>query len=433
MTRRAAAALLLGQALLASGCSQGPAPTARGENVVLVLIDELRKDAADAWLPRLNALSEKGIRFENMRSAAPWTYPSVISLMTGLYPQQHGARGDLRSNRLSSFAPDLPLLPGLLRASGYHTAAFVTNPFLQPFNPFHENFDHYDIGFVNDLGNIRAPGEMWSTPRMFADRVEKAVFAYFDERPVDGPEFTYVHLIDVHGPWDAAPFSPDYSSAVAFVDDRVAELYEYFTRRYQGKLIFVVTSDHGRATLEDLSVDEPGKQPLRVNKASMHEFNLRIPFMILPGAHVHGPRRVTRPSSNVDVVPTLLEWLGIEAPAQIAGVSLLPAIRGGAPDGDDRPIYFRNDSFGFWTDAMLWRKHKYIRYYKLNGDVAVRKTFDLETDPHELRGRRGRWDQAGPMLTDLGGSQGIEYQARFTESDPELVRQLQALGYMRGD
>jgi arylsulfatase A-like enzyme len=352
--------------------------------------------------------------------------------MTGLYPQQHQADGDFDSNRLSTFDPDLPLLPGLLREAGYHTAAFVTNPFLQRFNPFHQHFDHYDSSFVKDLGNLRGSSDFWNTPRMFADHVEAALVAYFDARPVVGPEFTYVHYIDVHGPWDGAPFPADYEPAVRFVDAHVTRLYHYFMRRYQGRLLFFVTSDHGRAMPGDLDVGEPpGKRPTRVNKMSMHDFNLRIPLAVLPAAHGLGPREVTQPCSNVDLVPTLLEWLGLRPSVPLAGVSLLPAIRGEELDLGDRPIYAKNDAFGLRTDAMVWRDLKYVRYFKPNGEVGRRRIFDPGSDPMELRRVEGDWDEAGPVLTDLAGTHGVEYEARFVETDTELVRQLQALGYLR--
>jgi arylsulfatase A-like enzyme len=434
LRRHPVAGILIGTALLGAGCSQEVAPKVPRDHVVIVLIDQLRKDAAGAWMPQLNVLAERGIRFENMRSAAPWTYPSVISLMTGLYPQLHGADGDLEENRLTTFDPDLPLLPKLLRDSGYETAAFVANPFLQRFNSFHEHFDHYDISFVKDLGNLRGPGPIWRTRRMFADSVDKAIFAYFDSRPLERPEFTYVHYIDVHGPWEGAPFPPDYESAVRFVDERVVKLYHYMHDRYQGRLLFLVTADHGRALGDDLEIGLDPKRPhLRVNKKSLHEFNLRIPLMILPGAHVDGPRNIHQSCSNVDVVPTLLEWLGIPAATPISGKSLMPVIRGEEPDTSDRPIYARNDAFGLWTDAMIWRNRKYIRYFRPDGETAYRATFDLEQDPQEaLRLRRG-WGRAKPMLEDLAGKHGIEYEARYSESDPTVVQQLQALGYLRSD
>ena len=59
------------------------------------------------------ALAERGIVFANARSVAPWTYPSVVSLFSGLYPQQHGADGHQDGKLLTTFSADVPLLPQL--------------------------------------------------------------------------------------------------------------------------------------------------------------------------------------------------------------------------------------------------------------------------------------------------------------------------------
>ena len=202
---------VLGLALFACAGASKPADP----NIVIVLIDQLRKDTADAHLTRVRALAERGIVFEQMRSAAPWTYPSVISLMTGLYPQQHHADGHPMKNVLLTFDRGLPLLPGILRARGYRTAAFVANPFLHTWNPFHEGFDSYDVGFIPSRGNRRGGGRPsdWSPATMFANTVNPAILKHFDGTRPEAPEFTYVHYIDVHGPWAQAPFSPGYEQA----------------------------------------------------------------------------------------------------------------------------------------------------------------------------------------------------------------------------
>ena len=111
MKRREFLRLGLGAAAAtAVGCKTWRSAATTAPSIVCVLIDQLRKDAVDRWAPRLSALSRRGVRFEQMRSAAPWTYPSVLSLMSGLYPQQHGASGSLRDKTLTTFSPDVPLV-----------------------------------------------------------------------------------------------------------------------------------------------------------------------------------------------------------------------------------------------------------------------------------------------------------------------------------
>src|SRR5262245_43209250 len=123
MPRRPYLAAFLGACLALLGACGGG--TAARPSVVLVLVDQLRADAAEQWLSETRALAERGVRCSEMRSAAPWTYPSVISLLSGLYPQQHGANANQRGNELTTIDDAVPLLPRTLQAAGYFTAAFI--------------------------------------------------------------------------------------------------------------------------------------------------------------------------------------------------------------------------------------------------------------------------------------------------------------------
>ncbi len=299
------AVAILALSAAAAGCARMPVG-----NVVVILIDQLRWDSSRRYMQRVNALAKRGIVFEGMRAAAPWTYPSVISLMSGLYPQQHGADGHATDNILSQFDPEVPLLQKRLRASGYATAAFVTNPFLLEWNVFHEGFDHFDGQFVHSQGPFRGHERVWIPERMFAASVNEEIRAWFDAHGYERPEVTYVHYIDVHGPWNRAPFPDTYQDAIRYVDRHVAALYRYFMKRYNGDVIFVVTSDHGRAMGND--VLEGAGPEWRKQKHSVHDYNLRVPFLILPSAWVTQARRIPGPCSNVDVAPPC--WTGWTCP-----------------------------------------------------------------------------------------------------------------------
>ncbi|HEX6882362.1 MAG TPA: sulfatase-like hydrolase/transferase [Planctomycetota bacterium] len=417
-------------ALALAACAREPARP----SVVLVLVDQLRHDAAERWLVETRALAEHGVRCEAMRAVAPWTYPSVISLFSGLYPQQHGANANQEGTLLATIDEAVPLLPRTLRAAGYHTAGFVTNPFLHESNrPVRAGFEHFDASFIGDQGMTRGHGERVWTERMFADTVNAAVRAHFDARPRAGPEFVYVHYIDVHGRregperWQGAPFAPSYEAAVRFVDGKIRELYDYFHARYGGELLFVVTSDHGQDLEDDLAVgDGP---PLRQRKASLHDFNLRIPFYVLPGAPLAGPAVLREPCANVDVAPTLLEWLGLPPQGPGPGRSLLPAIRAGG-GGEAHVLYARNETGGRFEECLLEGGRKLLRYRDpRDGSVRVRRLFDLAGDPREVRGLSADPAALETRLEQLADPQGLAYPARFEELDPETRAHLDALGY----
>ena len=416
-------------ALVALGCPAGEAPR---PGVVVVLIDQLRKDAADRYLTQVNALAARGVVFEEMRSAAPWTYPSVISLLSGLYPQQHGADGHPTDTRLAHFDPEVPLVQKRLKAAGYATAAFVTNPFLLDWNAFHLGFDTFDPHFIRSQGDRRYAASVFAMSSMFADSVNLAVRAHFEARPLAAPEFTYIHYIDVHGPWKSAPFAPNYENAVRYIDGKVIELYTLFRDRYDGDLLFFVTSDHGRALDDDLDV---GYGPeWRKQKASVHDFNLRIPFAILPGKRVPQARRIAGPSSNVDFVPTLLDWLDLPVDPPGPGISLLPAILDGEALPPERPIYARHSAFGDSNDGVVHGDRKLVRFFDVaTGKVVVRHVFDLVKDPRETRSVTGDFPDADAEVEALAGTQGVAYEGVFRDASPEVEEQLRALGYLRDD
>ena len=434
---RSTALLVLALPLLGS-CSES-APD--GPNIVLILVDQLRADEVERSMPKVHALGERGVVFTKMRSAAPWTYPSVISMFSGLYPQQHGADGSLaKSKLLSNFSPDVPLLPELLRES-YTTSAFVTNPFLQKWNSFHAGFDHYAVGeFIGDQGaRIGYADEVW-TDNMFGDTVNAAVKLHFDQLERTELEFTYVHYIDVHGPWDGAPFDAGgadhreteeraYGIAAGYLDERIHELYEYFMARYDEDVVFIVTSDHGQELGDDL-VNTQTYAP-RIRKATVHDFNTRIPFILLPSKRVEIARRIDSPCSNIDIFSTLLDWTGLEAPLPTPGVSLLPSIQGGATQSPMRAIYSIRSAFGKHNDCIVVDEKKLMRYFPEKESQSIRKlTFDLTSDPNE---RNGKWSEFGKhadLLSETAGTHGVVFPKVFEAPDEELESKLMDIGYL---
>ncbi len=120
--RNSLAALILLGGLLA-GC--GPEPQ-RGVSVVLVSPDSLRADRLRPWneqaaapVPNLERLAARGTVYLNAWATSPWTAPSMVSVMTGLYPPSHGI-----VYRDDTTAPTLPTLPRMLGERGYRLGNF---------------------------------------------------------------------------------------------------------------------------------------------------------------------------------------------------------------------------------------------------------------------------------------------------------------------
>ncbi|MDG2148895.1 MAG: sulfatase-like hydrolase/transferase, partial [Planctomycetota bacterium] len=399
-------------------------------HIVVVLVDQLRMDSMERWAPNMTALGKRGVSATHMRSVAPWTYPSVLSLFSGLYPQQHGADGEHDSNQLRIFDPDVVLFHEILQDNGYETAAFVTNPFLHNWNSFHEGFDTFDIHFIGNSHGVRGkPKKVWG-PDMFADTVNMSIKDHFLERPVEDPEFTYVHYIDVHGPWGNAPFPGTYEDSIAWIDEKILELYEFMSDRYDGDVLFFVTSDHGQALDDD---EDIGVGPdWRANKHSVFDFNLRIPFLLLPSNLVTEPRVLTAPCSNVDVLPTLLDWLDLDAPVPLPGVSLLPSIQDGATLSQDRLLYSRTSAFGSSSDCIVRGDRKSMRFFDPRSNVKLdQSSYDLLADPRETETLgEDHWGFASEFI-EAAGPHGVAFRPVLENLDPKVQEALQELGYLK--
>jgi arylsulfatase A-like enzyme len=415
----------------AAGCAPTPRPISGSDNIVFVVVDQLRKDSLDLWARKLSRLSHKGVRFEDMRSTAPWTYPSVLSLMSGLYPQQHGADGLAQQMSLTTFNPKVPLLHRLLGDVGYRTAGFVTNPFLQTWNSFHVGFDHFDAHFVKNTGDARPkPWEFAIPDEMFAPSVNASIQEHYGALGASEPEFTYVHYIDVHGPWKGAPFKPGYESSVRFIDSQILELYEFFMKRYDGNVWFVVTSDHGRSIADDTTVGYGNAW--RKRKMSCHDFNTRIPFLILPSRKIDAPRSISGACSNVDVAATIADIIGRTLPYESPGATLLPAIRGLETSLENRLVYSKVSAFGNSSDSVVMGDRKLMRFFdRRTNKLRATRLFDLSGDPRETESLTRKPKGLKEALVRMAGTHGLTFAPTAAALSESTEENLKSLGYLR--
>jgi len=126
-------------------------------NVLLVVLDCTRADHLSCYgygretTPFLDQVAREGVRFSNMITTAPWTLPSHASLLTGLFPVTHGATDENRY-----LAARHKTLAEYLRAAGYRTAAFCTNPWVSPETGFGRGFDAFFTQRVHNRLAARA-------------------------------------------------------------------------------------------------------------------------------------------------------------------------------------------------------------------------------------------------------------------------------------
>ena len=212
-------------ALLASCAPDPPRP-----DVVVVVLDTMRPDRLGAYgcdrglTPALDALAEESVVYEDCQSPAPWTAPSLISLMTAVRPAVHGVTSFPVPGSLS---PGVTTLAEVLREEGYETAAFTEGGYAQPSFGLGRGFDEYPTHAGDESGfhsNVDAPSRLKGT-------VDRALVWLARERT--GPRFLFVHTYEVHHPLrppevDLAALRPGYSEEAELA--RVREVIQSWNR-----------------------------------------------------------------------------------------------------------------------------------------------------------------------------------------------------------
>jgi len=396
-------------------------------NVVLITLDTLRPDHLRCYgydaieTPNIDRLAAEGARFTQAFTPVPITLPAHTSLLTGMYPLATGVH-DFVGNRVP---PGIATLAGVLHDHGYSTAAFLGAPVLdsrfglnQGFDTY---FDHFELAGSEEvhLDAMKRPG----------DKVVDEAGKWLDRHPPQ-PLFLWVHLYDAHSPYrPPAPYAERYRSRpydgeIAFADAQVGRLMTALGR--QGlleKSVVVVVSDHGE------SLGEHGEKThgFFVYNSTLHV----VCIMKIPG---DAPRVVPDEVSLVDVMPTVLQALGIQIPGGVEGRSLLSLVAGRAGEGASN-LYAESYPpllhFG-WNSlrSVQARGWKYI-------ETTRPELYDTHTDPKELNNlvsaRPALAEDMRNRLRNLisrctpsaGGQAGANAVA-----DPALMKSLRSLGYV---
>ncbi len=438
---RRAGRLLAALGLLAAGCAE-----ARRPSFVLVVVDTLRADHlapdAPAPTPRVAALARQGSWFRRAFATAPWTLPSVASLLTSQLGSEH--RAVRWGNRL---APERESLAEVLRAHGYRTATFTSNALLGRETGLDQGFEVYELLFSPAAAGL-PPGEPF--PNAAAERVGSAALAWLRQIRAEepgAPFFAYLHLMEPHTPY-LCPDPPDpdcraradalnrrlLAEQWGFAEDEqelIRRLYrEDVARvdRFLGRLVrafagadlwrdtwLVLTSDHG---------EQLGEVGAWLHGKSLDQREIHVPLLI------SGPDRSARvvddTVSLLDVAPTLLDLAGIERPAGFRGRSLVPALSG-APLSPAPAIA---ELFQTTRDAPRHRLAVVAGDRKLvlspGGDVA---RLDLGADPGEAEPRPATRSELSRALGPREGFIDLGAPAPAADLSSETRALLRALGY----
>ncbi len=398
-------------------------PAARDLNVVVVTLDTTRADRLGCYgftsieTPHLDALARDGIVFENATSTAPLTFPSHSSIFTGLIPPHHGAR-----DNGGFFLDDArTTLAERLKAAGYATGAFIGAWVLESRWGLAQGFDEYSDRFelskykVISLGTVQKPGdEVMDGALKWLDTVRDRRF------------FAWVHLYDPHAPYEPPePFASRYRGQpylgeLAYTDKVVGRLTSWLeTQGLMDRTVVVVVGDHG----ESLGDHGEASHAYFIYGATTH-----VPLIVRTPWGLTG--RSAAQVSTVDVLPTVLDLVGLPPQEGIDGRSLARALFDpAAPLGHASysETYFPRYHFG-WQHLRSLRDDRYTYV-----DAPRPELYDRSQDPGETRNVFKANSQRAEALRLR-----LEEMSRTTDAqaperkqlDPETLQRLAALGYV---
>ncbi len=423
----------------------------RGCNVLLITIDTLRADRVGGFggsqqlTPTLDRLGREGLRLTRAYASAPLTLPSHTSMLTAVSPPVHG----VRNNSLFRLGDKAPTLATVLKSAGYRTGAFVGAFVLDARFGLTRGFDVYD-----DRYGEKQPGDPGEGAERRAAEVIKPATAWIlqgsglraqgspngSSQPSalsSQPFFAWVHLYDPHEPYRAPePYASQhepYDAEVAYTDAMVGTLLADL--RAAGRLdrtLVVVAADHGE------SLGEHGE---RTHGVFVYDATMRVPWIIWTGTRAEGSGLRAGSSSDalvrlIDLAPTVLDLVGVDAPASFEGSSIVSGQRpaaGAKRDAADRTAYVEA------IDANLTRNWAPLTGIVAGGykliDLPVPELYDLRADPRETRnlyaGEPARARTLEALLRGLTASfQSRGSAAEKTTLSADARQRLQALGYV---
>jgi arylsulfatase A-like enzyme/Flp pilus assembly protein TadD len=367
-TRIIGSACLLAVLLAAAGCRRAAPP-----NVLLITLDTTRADHlgcygySRAMTLAIDRLATQGVVFDNAFAAAPLTAPSHATMLTGLYPPEHG----VRINGEGTLPSSIPTLAEYFTNRGYRTGAFIGAFVLDRRFGFARGFEVYDDdmrgGVYSDIALYR-----FRLGQKVADAALQWLRSHAYER-----FFCWVHLFDPHSPYDPHPdmfgsrfLDKPYDGEIAYVDVQIDRLLRFLDdHRLRNKTLVIIAGDHGEG------LDEHRE---RTHGYLTYNTTLRVPLIFHWPARWKTGRRLAAPVTLADLMPTIIELCG-NTPPSVSGRSLCPLLESGAYT--DRDLYAETElplrGHGWAPQYVLLRwPWKYI-------ETARPELFDLASDPGE--------------------------------------------------
>jgi arylsulfatase len=444
------------------GCAEGEPKTRAGLvcedcNVILIVSDTLRAQQLGLYgysrdtSPTLDSLGDEGAFFEYATSQAACTYPSAHSLLTSRYPVNFLGLG---SNKIP---PEIKPISEIFQEKGYRTIGVSGSPIvIGESNSFSQG--GFDRGFeVWEQCECTEPDCKWIYTPHASCINEKA----FEHISPGTPFFMYLHYMDAHTP-NAAPYQSFsrpyegskswvrdgimnpieamlysggedakleardiehlldlYDDEVRYFDDSIAQLLQELEKHgLEERTIIVIAADHGNEFMEHESVK---------HCHTLYDTETRTPLIIrIPGVKAG---RLEAVAENNDILPTLLDYVGIDASEQhFDGVSLRSSLEGGEES--------RSYAYSSQNELRSISDGRYQLIYDIGSEEVL--LFDRQSDPDQLRSvakiesskREELQAELMKWIQSVEGRRDAEDLEEAREVSRQTEEHLKAIGYI---
>ena len=342
-------------------------------NIILINLDGLRQDRVEL-IPSLNKLKQNSYYFPEMKTVAPYTFASLHSIFSGMYPSRHGVNGYYN---IFKFKDSITTITQLLKKSGYYTSCDLIDESVIPKNGFDEIniFDEKTVNFSERHEEII---------KKLSEKQKFFLFLHYTE--------IHKHLVDaVIQKYDQESIDDNYFSSqdennqrlnsyLPYCDNYVSTLQKVLEEtNIADKTILIFFSDHGTSIGE--------KNGEKFYGVYVYDYTLKVFCMIsIPKI---SSKTLTNQCRTIDIFPTIAEIIGQNidhSSVKIQGESLFSLINN--PNLDDREVFVETGGlYGPWPSPT---KHNVFCVRSNNKKLIYNDVpetwefYDLKNDPDEL-------------------------------------------------
>ncbi len=341
--------------------------------IILITLDTTRADHLGCYryeeieTPHLDKIASEGILFENAICQVPMTLPSHATIMTGLYPPNHG----IRENTGYILRDEMKTIAEILKGEGYKTGAAISSFIISSTFFMNQGFESFDEQF--DYAQAES---VWSVERKAKDTVNRAI-EWFEKNREEKKIFYWLHLYDPHASYQPPePFlskykDHPYDGEIAYMDSEIGKFFDYLKSiGIYDDTLFIIAGDHGEGL---------GEHEERYHQLLIYESTMRIP-LIIKSPHLQRNLKVHATVSTTDIFPTIMQACHIKEYGKVDGETLFPLLD--SPQAKWKGEYYMESMAANilynWSQLKGIRKGpwKYI-------DCPNPELYNLEDDRHE--------------------------------------------------